>query len=82
MNAKTFTKTEKQEYREARLPSYRSILLATDSSDHANRGLSEAIVLAKQFGANITATHVYAAKMHDLRFRNMEGGLPATRRTG
>ncbi|MCR4300076.1 MAG: universal stress protein [Sulfuricaulis sp.] len=76
MNAKTFTKTEKQEYQEARLPSYQSILLATDSSDHANRGLSDAIVLAKQFGANITATHVYAAKMHDLRFRHMEGGLP------
>ncbi|MEE8342336.1 MAG: universal stress protein, partial [Gammaproteobacteria bacterium] len=76
MHAQTLTKTEKQEYEEARLPSYQSILLATDSSDHANRGLNEAIMLARQFGANITATHVYAAKMHDLRFRQMEGGLP------
>jgi hypothetical protein len=28
------------------------------------------------YGARITAAHVYAAQMHDLRFRQMEGGLP------
>ncbi|MCP3868443.1 MAG: universal stress protein [Gammaproteobacteria bacterium] len=58
------------------LPSYRSILLAVDSSDHSNRGALEAVALASRQGARLTATHVYAAKLHDLRFRQMEGGLP------
>ncbi len=59
-----------------RLPVYRSILLAADSSDHANRGVTEAAVLANLHRAKITGTHIYAAKMHDVRFRQMEGGLP------
>ncbi len=58
------------------LPSYGHILLATDSSDHANHGASETVALARLWGAGVTAAHVYAAKMHDLRFRQMEGGLP------
>jgi len=58
------------------LPFYREILLAVDSSDHSNRGVEDGIALAKLSGARITAAHVYAAKMHDLRFRQMEGGLP------
>ena len=58
------------------LPGYRHILLAADSSDHANHGASEALVLAKIWGALVTGAHVYAAKMHDIRFRQMEGGLP------
>jgi nucleotide-binding universal stress UspA family protein len=58
------------------LPGYSSILLAVDSSDHANRGTLEAIGLAKDFQARLTAAHVYAAKLHDARFRQMEGGLP------
>ncbi len=59
------------------LPGYSSILLAVDSSDHANRGTLEAIALAGQYQAQLTAAHVYAAKLHDARFRQMEGGLPA-----
>ncbi len=58
------------------LPEYSSILLAADSSDHANQGTDDAVSLAKLWGGRITATHVYAAKMHDMRFRQMEGGLP------
>ena len=58
------------------LPSYHSILLAVDSSDHSNRGVMEAVNLAGRYNSRITATHVYAAKLHDLRFRQMEGGLP------
>lgn len=58
------------------LPCYRHILLAADSSDHANHGASEAVALARLWGAQVTGAHVYAAKMHDLRFRQMEGGLP------
>ncbi|MEN8168389.1 MAG: universal stress protein, partial [Pseudomonadota bacterium] len=58
------------------LPSYDSILLAVDSSDHANRGIVEAVDLALHYGSKLTAAHVYAAKLHDTRFRQMEGGLP------
>lgn len=61
---------------ESRVP-YRSILAAVDCSDHANRGVSEAVALAGLSGASITGIHVYAARLHDMRFRQMEGGLPA-----
>ncbi|MDH3672829.1 MAG: universal stress protein [Gammaproteobacteria bacterium] len=60
----------------APLPRYREILLAVDSSDHANRGVEDGTALAKLWDARVTAAHVYAAKMHDWRFRQMEGGLP------
>ncbi len=55
---------------------YRSILVALDSSDHSNRAVAEAASLAALTEAQVTGTHVYAAKLHDLRFRQMEGGLP------
>lgn len=58
------------------LPTYQRVLLAVDSSDHSNRGTTEAFRIASHFGASITGTHVYAAKLHDVRFRQMEGGLP------
>ena len=55
---------------------YRSILAAVDCSDHANRGVAEALALAGLSGGRITGIHVYAARLHDQRFRQMEGGLP------
>jgi len=58
------------------LPAYESILLAVDSSDHSNRGISEALELAQIWDSRLSAAHVYAAKLHDVRFRQMEGGLP------
>jgi len=58
------------------LPIYQSILLAVDSSDYSNRGQQDALAIATPWHAHITGTHVYAAKMHDVRFRQMEGGLP------
>jgi len=56
--------------------SYQSILMAVDSSDHSNRATNDAIELGSLYQSVITASHVYAAKMHDLRFKQMEGGLP------
>ena len=61
---------------QATLPEYKHVLLAVDSSDHSNRSLLDAMKLASLWSANITGAHVYAAKLHDLRFRQMEGGLP------
>ncbi len=58
------------------LPAYRSILLAVDASDHSNRATEEAAALARLYEAQVTGVHVYAAKLHDVRFRQMEGGLP------
>jgi nucleotide-binding universal stress UspA family protein len=58
------------------LPRYQEILLAVDSSDHSNRGVEDGVALARLSGARVIAAHVYAAQMHDMRFRQMEGGLP------
>lgn len=58
------------------LPACRTILLAADASDHSDRGAREAAALASLWAAEISGVHVYAARMHDLRFRQMEGGLP------
>jgi nucleotide-binding universal stress UspA family protein len=52
------------------------ILVALDASDHANRALQEAVRLAGSAGGTVTGIHAYAAKLHDNRFRQMEGGLP------
>lgn len=60
------------------LPAYRAILLAADASDHSDRGARDAAALASLWGAELSGAHVYAARMHDLRFRQMEGGLPET----
>ncbi len=52
------------------------ILVALDASDHANRALEEAARLAGSADGTVTGVHAYAAKLHDNRFRQMEGGLP------
>ncbi|MFK5891598.1 MAG: universal stress protein, partial [Pseudomonadota bacterium] len=56
--------------------SYKSILLAVDSSAHSNRATADAIELGCLYQAVVCASHVYAAQMHDRRFKQMEGGLP------
>ncbi|MDX2507725.1 MAG: universal stress protein [Gammaproteobacteria bacterium] len=55
---------------------YRSILVAVDSSDHSNRATEDAIELGILYQSVVSASHVYAAQMHDMRFKQMEGGLP------
>ncbi len=52
------------------------ILVALDASDHANHAIAEAARLAASAKGALTGIHVYAAKLHDRRFRQMEGGLP------
>lgn len=58
------------------LPTYNEILVGVDASDHANRGIKDAIDIGNLFDSTVTGAHVYAAQMHDRRFRQMEGGLP------
>lgn len=68
--------TELQQETLQPLPTYRSIILAVDASDHSNRGAAEAASLGELWGSTVTGAHVYATKLHDQRFRQMEGGLP------
>ena len=56
--------------------SLKRILVALDQSDRANKAVIEAIKLTKPVNGTITGIHAYAAKLHDRRFRQMEGGLP------
>lgn len=67
---------QKQDNDLEQLRRYQSILVAVDSSDHSNQAAEESVKLAQYWGSKITGTHAYAAKMHDMRFRQMEGGLP------
>lgn len=55
---------------------YRRILVAVDSSEHSNGASLEATRLARLWDSRVTGLHAYAARLHDLRFRQMEGSLP------
>ncbi|MDP6625200.1 MAG: universal stress protein [Nitrospinota bacterium] len=55
---------------------YKNILIPVDNSDHSTRGIDTAIKIAQHSGAKLTGNHVYAARLHDVRFRQMESGLP------
>lgn len=55
---------------------YKQIYISVDNSDYSNMAIDIGIALAKQFGAKVVGSHVYAAKMHDRRFKQMEAGLP------
>ena len=55
---------------------YKTIYIPVDNSDHSNTAVDIGVHLAKTFGSKIVGSHVYAAKMHDKRFKQMEAGLP------
>ena len=55
---------------------YRNIMVPLDNSEYSNCAAELAVTLAEQFGASVTGSHVYAAKMHDYRFKQMEYTLP------
>lgn len=55
---------------------YKTIYIPVDNSDHSNTAVDLGVHLAKMFGSKIVGSHVYAAKMHDKRFKQMEAGLP------
>lgn len=56
---------------------YREILVPVDNSKHSDWAVARGIELCRRSGGRITATHVYAARLHDVRFRQLEVGLPA-----
>ena len=55
---------------------YKTIYIPVDNSDHSNTAVDVGVELAKTYGSKIVGSHVYAAKMHDKRFKQMEAGLP------
>ena len=55
---------------------YRHIYVPVDNSDYSNRAIDLAVELGRAFGASLTGCHVYAARLHDYRFKQMEYTLP------
>jgi nucleotide-binding universal stress UspA family protein/predicted Zn-ribbon and HTH transcriptional regulator len=55
---------------------YTNIYVALDNSEHSDTASTVALALASAFDANVIGMHVYAARMHDYRFKQMEYTLP------
>lgn len=55
---------------------YKSIYVPVDNSDLSNGAIACGIALGKAYSAKLVGCHVYAAKLHDYRFRQMEYTLP------
>ncbi len=56
---------------------YRELLVPVDNSLHSDWSVERAIELCRASDGRITGSHVYAARLHDVRFRQLETGLPA-----
>jgi nucleotide-binding universal stress UspA family protein len=56
---------------------YSEVFVPVDNSQHSDWGVERAIELCKRSAGRVTANHVYAARLHDVRFRQLETGLPA-----
>ena len=55
---------------------YKHIYVPVDNSDFSNRAIDLAVELGRAFGSKLTGCHVYAARLHDYRFKQMEYTLP------
>jgi nucleotide-binding universal stress UspA family protein/rubrerythrin len=55
---------------------YKEIYVPVDNSDYSNQACVIGVDVARTFGGRVAGCHAYAAKMHDVRFRQMESGLP------
>ncbi len=56
---------------------YREVFVPVDNSQHSEWAVNRAIEICRAFGGRVTGNHVYAARLHDVRFRQLETGLPA-----
>ncbi len=56
---------------------YREVFVPVDNSPHSHWAVDRAIELCQRSEGTITGNHVYAARLHDVRFRQLETGLPA-----
>src|SRR5437667_3350588 len=55
---------------------YKRVYVPVDNSDFSNRAIDLAVELGNAFEARPTGIHVYAARLHDYRFKQMEYTLP------
>ncbi|MFN2451660.1 MAG: universal stress protein [Candidatus Dormibacteria bacterium] len=55
---------------------YRSVYVPLDNSEHSDAATGVAVELAAAFGSACIGSHVYAGRMHDFRFKQMEYTLP------
>jgi nucleotide-binding universal stress UspA family protein len=55
---------------------FKHIYVPVDNSDYSNRAIDLAVELGTAFGSKLTGCHVYAARLHDYRFKQMEYTLP------
>ena len=53
---------------------YKKIYVPVDNSTHSNLAIESAVRLGKAFGAELVGSHIYAARMHDYRFKQMPVG--------
>ena len=55
---------------------FKKLYVPVDNSEYSNQAIELALALAKPWNATIVGSHVYAARMHDYRFKQMEYTLP------
>ncbi len=55
---------------------FREILVPLDNSKYSTWAMEIALQIAGVYGSKVVGNHVYAARLHDKRFRDMEPGLP------
>jgi nucleotide-binding universal stress UspA family protein len=55
---------------------YKKIYVPVDNSEHSLRSIEMAVELGNRFGSQLVGCHAYAARMHDIRFKQMEFTLP------
>jgi len=55
---------------------FKHICVPVDNSEYSNRAIDLAVELGRPGGAKLTGVHVYAARLHDYRFKQMEYTLP------
>ncbi len=55
---------------------YEKIYVPVDNSDYSNQAVKVSLELGKAYESQMVGSHVYAAKMHDYRFKQMEFTLP------
>ena len=56
---------------------YREVFVPVDNSRESDWAVDRAIEICANSKGRITGSHVYAARLHDIRFRQLEIGLPA-----
>lgn len=55
---------------------YKKIFIPIDNSKYSRYCTDLGVSLASKLGSELTGSHVYSARLHDKRFRDMEAGLP------